>query len=188
LDLKDSFHQIKIHPEFTKYFAFATPDGQFEYMRLPFGFCEAPAEFQKRLVQILQPLLREDNVIVYIDDILIPTTSVQENLDIIKKVLLLFKQHRFEVNYAKCHFLKTTVEYLGYILSPSGITISQRHTDVIQNFPIPKKVIHIQRFLGLTISVNSSKIMRTKPNLCKIYYENPVNLTLILIVLMLLIS
>lgn len=45
LDLKDGFHHIKIHPDFTKYFAFATPDGQFEYLRLPFGFCEAPAEF-----------------------------------------------------------------------------------------------------------------------------------------------
>lgn len=46
--------------------------------------------------------------------------------------------------------LKTTIEYLGYILSPSGITISQRHTDVIKNFPLPKKTIQIQRFLGLT--------------------------------------
>jgi len=46
LDLKDGFHQIKIHPDHTKYFSFATPDGQFEYLRLPFGFCKAPAEFQ----------------------------------------------------------------------------------------------------------------------------------------------
>lgn len=51
LDLKDSFHHIKVHPDHTKYFAFATPDGQFEYTRLPFGYCESPAEFQKRLIQ-----------------------------------------------------------------------------------------------------------------------------------------
>lgn len=50
LDMRDSFHQIKIHPEYTKYFAFATMDGQFEYTRLPFGFCESPAEFQKRII------------------------------------------------------------------------------------------------------------------------------------------
>ena len=70
LDLKDGFHNIKLHPEVTKYFAFATPDGQFEYTRLPFGFCESPAEFQKRLVHILQPFIRNDTAIVYIDDIL----------------------------------------------------------------------------------------------------------------------
>lgn len=58
LDMKDGFHQIKIHPNHSKYFSFATPDGHFEYVRLPFGYCESPAEFQKRLVQILQPWIR----------------------------------------------------------------------------------------------------------------------------------
>lgn len=47
LDLKDEFHNIKIHPNHTKYFSFATSDGQYEYTMLPFGYCEAPAEFQK---------------------------------------------------------------------------------------------------------------------------------------------
>lgn len=53
LDLRDGFHQIKVDEQSTKYFSFATPDGQFEYNRLPFGFCESPAEFQKRLINIL---------------------------------------------------------------------------------------------------------------------------------------
>jgi len=53
LNLKDGFHQIKVHEESSKYFSFATPDGQFEYTRLPFGYSEAPAEFQKRIIQIL---------------------------------------------------------------------------------------------------------------------------------------
>jgi len=44
LDLKDRFHLIKIHPDYQKYFAFATPDGQFEFIRLSFGYSEAPAE------------------------------------------------------------------------------------------------------------------------------------------------
>lgn len=40
IDLKDGFHLLKLHHDHTKYFAFATPDGQFEYLRLPFGYCE----------------------------------------------------------------------------------------------------------------------------------------------------
>lgn len=91
LDLKDGFLQIKVHPDFTKFFAFATPDGQYEFNRLPFGFCEALAEFQRCLVSILRLLIREDKILVYIDDILIPTSSVQENLDILKQVLILLK-------------------------------------------------------------------------------------------------
>jgi len=65
LDLNDGFHQIKVHPDCTKYFAFATPNGQFEYLRLPFGFSESSAEFQKRIVQILQPLIRANKILVY---------------------------------------------------------------------------------------------------------------------------
>lgn len=94
LDLKDGFHHIKIHPDHTKYFAFATPDGQFEYLRLPFGYCEAPAEFQRRIIQIFQPLIRNDKVIVYIDDILIPSSTVEENLNVLKEVLLLLKRYK----------------------------------------------------------------------------------------------
>jgi len=65
LYLKDSFHQIKVEDGSTKYFAFAMPDGQFEYNYLPFDYAEAPAEFQKRLLQVLQPLVRGDKIIVY---------------------------------------------------------------------------------------------------------------------------
>lgn len=45
LELKDGFHQIRVHPDDTKYFSFTTPDGKYEYLRLPFGYSEAPAEF-----------------------------------------------------------------------------------------------------------------------------------------------
>lgn len=45
LDIKDSFHQTKIHSADTKYFAFVTPDEQYEYTRLPFGFCHSPRNF-----------------------------------------------------------------------------------------------------------------------------------------------
>jgi len=149
LDLKDGFHQIKLHPDYTKYFAFATPDGQFEYTRLPFGFSESPAEFQKRLIQILQPFIREDKVLVYIDDILIPSKTVEENLSVLEQVLLELKKYRFELNFSKCQFLRTRIEYLEYKISPEGITLTDRHVEAVRNFPMPNKTVHVQRFLGL---------------------------------------
>lgn len=76
--MKDDFHQIEVHPDHTKYFAFATPDGQYEYTRLPFGFSETLAEFQKGIVQMLQPLIRYNEIIVYIDDILVASESVED--------------------------------------------------------------------------------------------------------------
>jgi len=75
LDLKDSFHQIRVNADSTKYFSFATAEGQFEYNYLPFGYSEAPAEFQKRILQILNPSVRQEKLIVYMDDILGATTA-----------------------------------------------------------------------------------------------------------------
>jgi len=148
LDMKDGFHQISVHPEHTKYFSFATPDGQFEYVKLPFGYSEAPAEFQKRIVQILQSFIREDKVLVYIDDIL-ASNSVEENLETLKQVLLMLKRYGFEFNYRKCSFLKKRIEYLGYIISCGQITLSDRHTNAIKNFPRPENIHQVQQFLGL---------------------------------------
>lgn len=150
LDLKDGFHQIKVHPEDTKYFSFATPDGQYEYKRLPFGFSESPAEFQKRLVNILKDLIREDKVIVYIDDIMIASETVDENLETLKRTLHTLKRYELELNYDKCQFLRRTVQYLGYIISEEGITLSSHHTEAVRNFPKPKNMVEVQRFLGLT--------------------------------------
>jgi len=150
LDLKDGFHNIKLHPDVTKYFAFATPDGQFEYTRLPFGFCESPAEFQKRLVHILQPFIRNDTAIVYIDDILLPSHTISDNLQSIRLILTELKKHNLQVNYNKCLFLRRRLEYLGYMLSPDGITLSERHIEAVRNFPRPRTMVELQRFLGLT--------------------------------------
>lgn len=106
-----------MHPEHTHFFAFATPDGQFEYTHLPFGYSESPAEFQKHIVQILQSLIREDKVIIYIDDILIATNSVESNLETLHETLIKLKQYGFELNVKKCQFLRKEIEYLGYMVS-----------------------------------------------------------------------
>jgi len=149
LDMKDGFHQIKVHEDSTKYFSFATPDGQYEYTRLPFGYCEAPAEFQKRIVQILNPLIRDDKIIVYIDDILIPTESVEQNLSTLEEVLKTLKKHGFELNFKKCQFLKKKIEFLGYVISAEGIELNPRHIEAVKNFKQPRNLQELQRFLGL---------------------------------------
>lgn len=150
LDLRDGFHQIKVDERHTKYFSFATHEGQYEYTSLPFGYCEAPAEFQKRLVNILSTFINENKVIVYIDDIMIATDTVEENVKTLRKVLQTLKRYGFELNVSKCKFLRKQVEYLGYVISNTGITISKRHTDAIERFPQPRNVLEVQRFLGLT--------------------------------------
>lgn len=60
------------------------------------------------------------------------------NLDSLKEVLLLVKRYNLQLNFQKC-FLRTSIEYLGYIISFSGITLSSKHVDAVDRFPQPKK-------------------------------------------------
>lgn len=169
LDLKDGFHQIKVHPDCTKYFAFAMPDGQFEYLRLPFGFFESPAEFQKRIVLILQPLIRANKILVYIDDILIASNTTEENFE---GSCTDTQKIGFELNFAKCQFLRKTIEFLGYIILHNNLAMSDRHTAAVKSFPIPENVQQVQCFLGLTnyfrkFVQNYANIARPLHNLLK---------------------
>jgi len=100
-------------------------------------------------VQILNPLIREDRVLVYIDDILIPTESVEQNLTTLKEVLDILRKYSFELNLTKCQFLKTTIEFLGYIISENSITLSPRHVEAVRTFKQPENIQEVQRFLGL---------------------------------------
>ncbi|XP_011701332.1 PREDICTED: uncharacterized protein K02A2.6-like [Wasmannia auropunctata] len=149
LDLKDGFHQIAIHPDCTKYFSFATHNGQFEFRKLPFGFSEAPAEFQKRINGIFRDLIRAGRVLVYMDDLLIATETVDENLEILKEVLTLLKKYKLELNISKCLFLEKEMEYLGYMISGRGITLCDRHIRAIIDYPPPTNIRQLQGFLGL---------------------------------------
>jgi len=143
LDLKESFHAIPISAEFIKYFFFATPDGQYEYVKLPFGYSESPAEFQKCLLRVLGLLIRSISLCGRYFE------TVDENLKILSRCLYLLKQHAFKVNYKKCQFLKRTVEYLGYILTNQGIAPSEWHVEAIKKFPVSRNIHELQRFLGL---------------------------------------
>jgi len=81
--------------------------------------------------------------------VLILSESIEENLQILKEVLILLKQYGFQLNYNKCQFLKKQVEFLGYIVSSTGITLSPCHTDVVRQYRQPSNIVETQRFLGL---------------------------------------
>jgi len=97
----------------------------------------------------LKPLIREDKVIIYIDDVLIPSETIEENLWSIKEVLILLKKYGFQLNYNKCQLLKKQIEFLDYIVSPEGITLSPRYTDAVKQYKQLGNVTKIYRFLGL---------------------------------------
>lgn len=150
LDLKDGFHHIPVSEDSIKFTSFVTPDGQYEYLRMPFGLANAPAAFQRFVNSIFRPLLDTKKILLYLDDILIATPSIEQNLNILQEVLHLLSQYGLELKFSKCNFLKLEIEYLGYIISGNGIKPNKVNVEAIRNFPQPKTVKQVQSFLGLT--------------------------------------
>lgn len=87
LDLRDGFHHVKVAESSVKLTAFNTPLGQFEYLRMPFGLTNAPKVFQRFINSIFSDLIRQDKILLFVDDILIATESIDEHLDILKEIL-----------------------------------------------------------------------------------------------------
>ena len=114
---------------------------------MPFSLTNAPAAFQWFMNDIFSDLL-DVCVMIYLDDILIYSNNMSEHHQHVKEVLKHLCKAGLYAKVEKCEFHSKLVEYLEYILSPSGLTMSDDKIKIIQNWPEPKKVKDIQSFLG----------------------------------------
>ena len=112
-----------------------------------FGLTNAPAAFQRFMNDIFSDLL-DVCVMIYLDDILIYSNNMSEHHWHVKEVLKRLRKAGLYAKAEKCKFHSKLVEYLGYILSPSGLTMSDDKIKIIQDWLEPKKVKDIQSFLG----------------------------------------
>lgn len=148
LDLKSGYHQISMAPESRKYTAFVTPDGHYQYTRVAFGLCNAPAVFQ-RAINLVLGQLRHSYALVYLDDILIVSTTIDQGLERLNIVLQALNSAGLTLNLAKCEFLKSSVEYLGVEISNGELRPSSRKIEAVEKFPKPRNVHQTRQFIGL---------------------------------------
>lgn len=148
LDLKSGFHQIEVHPKDRPKTAFSTDKGHFEFIRMPFGLKNAPATFQRVMNNILGNLIGTC-CLVYLDDIIVFGSSLQQHLDNLNKVLQRLAQANLKVQFDKCEFLQKQCEFLGHIVTQNGIRPNPAKIEKILNWPIPKSTTQIKGFLGL---------------------------------------
>src|SRR4029077_20631307 len=112
-----------------------------------FGLSNAPVAFQWFVNSIFADLL-DICVVVYLDDILVYSEDEATHEEHVWEVLQRLRQHGLYANPQKCEFHTETMEYLGYILSPTGLAMSSEKVKAIQDWPEPRKVKDIQSFLG----------------------------------------
>lgn len=149
LDAKSGFHHVPMAKEDIPKTAFVTNDGQFEWLVMPFGLCNAPATFQRMMNEILLGLV-PSRCLVYIDDILVFGHTWEAFTQNLKAVLHRLATNGILLNFRKCSFGDTQTEFLGNIVDEQGFRPNPNKTESVKNYPPPNNKDELRRFLGLT--------------------------------------
>jgi len=148
IDLRKGYWQVKMHPDSIKYTAFICHDGKYEFTRMPFGPKTAPSVFQ-RLVNRLLGKARGRFADAYLDDIIIFSNSWNEHLEHLEFILGQLRKANLTANVKKCSFGDTKMKYLGFLITPDGVSTDPEKLDPVKNFPVPRNPKQVKQFLGL---------------------------------------
>lgn len=149
LDMVSGFHQLRVSEESINKTAFITPEGHYEYCKVPYGLANAPVIYQKIITKTLKPYIESGSVLVYIDDVLLLTDTIEENLTLLDAVLKTLTEAGFSINLKKCNFLTNEIEYLGRIISDGQVRPSKYKVEALVKSPRPSSVKQARQFLGL---------------------------------------
>jgi len=147
IDLWHMYHLVWIAPGDEWKTAFRTRYGSYEWLVMPFGLTNTPAAFQRFVNTVFADML-DVCIIVYLNDILIYSEDMESHQQHVWEVLHRLRLHGLFAKPEKCEFHLDSVEYLGYCLSPDGLTMSPDKIQTISDWPEPQKVKDIQSFLG----------------------------------------
>ncbi|CAH2084482.1 unnamed protein product [Euphydryas editha] len=149
LDMATGFHQIPLDPESIPLTAFVTPEGHYQYRKMPYGLANAPVVYQRIISKTLRELINSGDILVYIDDILIMSKTVDQGLILLSRVLHTLTKAGFSINLKKCSFLATSIEYLGRTISEGQVRPSHEKVRALIDSAEPKNVKQVRQFLGL---------------------------------------
>ncbi|GBG69889.1 hypothetical protein CBR_g4717 [Chara braunii] len=147
IDLRSGYHQIRVAAADEPKAAFRSRLGHFTVM--PFGLTNATATFQRAMNDIFRDILKQ-YVLVYLNDILVYSRTLEEQLRHLSDVLDRLRRHGFYAKLSKCRFAQHKVDFLGHYVSDQGLHMDDAKITAIAEWPAPTSAKQLRSFLGLT--------------------------------------
>ena len=147
VDLRSGYYHIELDKDSQSKMAFITPFGKYEFNMVPFGLAQAPAYFQALINKVLKGLHKF--AVAYLDDIIIFSKDEEEHLEHLRIIFQRLKEAGLKLKRSKCDFMKTQIQYLGHLISSSGIQPLPEKLGSIKNMPAPRSPKEVKQFLGL---------------------------------------
>ena len=148
LDLLMGYHQIPIKESDRPKTAFITHRGLFQFKRMPFGLCNAPATFQRLMDELFSTEIGKI-LLVYLDDLLIFAKTEEELLIGLEKTLKKLIAAGLKCKPRKCKLFRDSIEYLGHVISEMGVAPDRSKIEKIEKWPFPTTGVELASFLGL---------------------------------------
>ena len=149
VNLLSGFWQTPMEESSKQYTAFTVGMlGFFQCECMPFGLCNAPATFQQLMINCLGEL-NYSACLIYLDNVVIYSTTQEEHIECLRAVLKCFHLHGLKLKPSKCKFFWEKIEYLGHSVSLKGVWPSRDNLKVIAKYPEPMTCTTIKGFVGM---------------------------------------
>jgi len=123
--------------------------GAYESTVMYFGLMNSPATFQRMMNDLFRDLINQENMATFIDDILVATKTEEEYNELVKEIQKRLEENDLFVKPEKCKWKVREVEFLGVVISPKGVEMQKKKVEGVLNWPAPRNIKEVQKFLGL---------------------------------------
>ena len=148
MDMRSGYWQVPLAPKDIQKTAFVCHRGMFEFVRVPFGLCNAPSHYQRVMTQVLGKYIGKF-VHVFLDDVVVYSANEEEHLKHLELVFEALAEAGLTLKESKCTFFQEEVELLGFIVGKRGLRAQPQKTEAIMRQPDPKDVPELRRFMGM---------------------------------------
>ena len=145
LDLNSGYYQIEMDPASRSLSSFVTADGQYEFLRMPFGLKTAPATFQRAMKAMIGML---EDVYVFLDDVLIASKDIDSHIQTLKEIFEIFSKKGVSINFSKSNFQKERITFLGQIIEKGTMRPDLKSFNYAKINKTPKTKKQVQSVIG----------------------------------------